>query len=100
MLTMSKTTGLEPANSVIAKMGGAGTVSTVVGKHVSRVYRWMHPKERGGTGGFVPHEDAVKLLEYAQLNEIKLCPADFFRKLTTERFDDMADGLSSEGAAA
>lgn len=69
---------LEPAKSVIAKMGGADVVASITGKHVSRVYRWMHPKIRGGTGGFVPHEDAVKLLTAAPLRGVSLAPNDFF----------------------
>jgi hypothetical protein len=38
----------------------------------------MYPKERGGTGGRVPQEEADKLLAYAKENSIDLKPADFF----------------------
>lgn len=70
-------THLDPAKSVIAKIG-IEKVSAITGKHVSRVYRWMYPKERGGTGGRVPQEEAEKLLAYAKENSIELTPADFF----------------------
>lgn len=70
-------THLNPAKSVIDKIG-IDKVVTITGKHVSRVYRWMYPKERGGTGGRVPQEDAEKLLAYAKENKIDLSPADFF----------------------
>ncbi len=70
-------THLDPAKSVIAKIG-IEKVSAITGKHVSRVYRWMYPKERGGTGGRVPQEEAEKLLAYAKEHKINLKPADFF----------------------
>jgi len=68
---------LEPAKSIIAKIG-IDKVSEITGKHVSRVYRWMYPKERGGTGGMIPQNDAPALLAYAKANHIELSPADFF----------------------
>ena len=68
---------LDPAKSIIAKIG-IDKVSEITGKHVSRVYRWMYPKDRGGTGGLIPQGDAPALLAYAKANEIDLSPADFF----------------------
>jgi len=70
-------THLEPARSVIAKIGVDATVK-VTGKHFSRVYRWMYPKARGGTGGRIPQQEALLLLEYARTHGIDLTPADFF----------------------
>jgi len=68
---------LEPARTVIRKVG-IDTVVSVTGKHVSRVYRWMYPKARGGTGGTIPHGDALALLDYARKNDLDLAPEDFF----------------------
>lgn len=68
---------LEPASSIIRKIG-VETVVAVTGKHISRVYRWMYPRERGGTGGLIPHNDALLLLEYARANDVDLTPAEFF----------------------
>ena len=73
------TSHLEPAKSVIGKIG-IDRVAEITGKHVSRVYRWMYSKERGGTDGLIPHSDASKLLAYARENGIELSPADFFVK--------------------
>lgn len=67
---------LDPARSVIAKIG-IEKVAEVTGKHVSRVYRWMHPKERGGTGGVIPHAAAAALLSYARENGIPLTASEF-----------------------
>ena len=69
---------LEPASTVIAKIGGVDIAAKVTGKHVSRIYRWTYPREKGGTGGVIPHEDATKLLKHASDHKIKLTAADFF----------------------
>jgi transposase len=68
---------LDPAKSIIAKIG-IDKVSEITGKHVSRVYRWMYSKERGGTGGVIPQGDAPALLAYAKANQIELEAAEFF----------------------
>lgn len=68
---------LEPAASIIKRFG-ADVLASVVGKHPSRVYRWRAPKESGGTGGSVPHDDAVKLLAYVFEGGERLRPSDFF----------------------
>lgn len=65
-------------------------MSAITGKHVSRVYRWMYPKEKGGTGGYVPQEDAAKLLKAAPVRGVPLKPADFF---------EVSDPASAEVAA-
>lgn len=71
-------THLEPAKSIIAKAGGVETVAGITGKHISRIYRWMQPREKGGTGGVVPHDDATKLLQHAAATGVDLKPSDFF----------------------
>lgn len=70
-------THLEPAKSVIAKVG-IDNVARVTGKHVSRVYRWMYPKDRGGTGGLIPQEAQPAILGFAEDNGIELTERDFF----------------------
>jgi hypothetical protein len=71
---------LEPAASIIAQMGGVEAVALITKRHVSRVYRWMYPKENGGSGGIIPQAEAAKLLAHARDNRIKLNAADFFGK--------------------
>jgi hypothetical protein len=68
---------LDPAKSIILKIG-VDKVAEITGKHVSRVYRWMYSKERGGTGGLIPQTDAPALLAYAAANGVDISPADFF----------------------
>lgn len=70
----------EPAKSVIAALGGVDKVSEITGKHVSRVYRWMYPKARGGTDGFIPQADAEKLLAHATREHLPVTADSFFRR--------------------
>ena len=69
---------LEPARTVIEKSGGVDAVSKITGRSVSRVYRWMYSRERGGTGGAVPHGEARTLLDHAVATGGALTAADFF----------------------
>ena len=71
---------LNPAKSIITKLGGVEAVADVTGKHVSRVYRWMYPRERGGTGGVIPHDDARKLMAAAADRGVEIDPAEFFEE--------------------
>ncbi|WP_170138988.1 hypothetical protein [Rhodoplanes serenus] len=80
------TFALEPARSVIEKLGGVQAVASMTGKHISRIYRWMYPVERGGTGGLIPTQQQPILLDEARARDLDLKPEDFFvRGGTTER---------------
>jgi hypothetical protein len=67
-----------PAELVIGKFGGHARVAEILGVDVSRVHRWTYPKERGGTGGFIPQRHQTRLLDEARLEGLDLAPADFF----------------------
>lgn len=71
-------TGMEPAQTIIEKLGGASAVASIVGIHRTRVYGWMYPKERGGTGGTIPIKHAQRLLQYAEGEGIAVTASDFF----------------------
>jgi hypothetical protein len=71
---------MDVAKHVIDKCGGFDAVAEMLGCHVSRVYRWTYPPERGGTGGIIPSGRQVKLLKAARARGIELGPADFFPK--------------------
>jgi hypothetical protein len=73
---------MEPAKSILDRIG-VDKASEVTQKHKSRIYRWMYPAgARGGTGGIIPHTDALKLLDYSRENNLGLTEADFLRKPT------------------
>ena len=88
-------THLDPAATVLTILGqsvapttGHGKPRTVLGRgvllaaeivncDVSLVYRWSHARERGGRGGYVPHEAIELLLDYARRHKLPLTPAHF-----------------------
>ena len=69
---------MEPAKSILDLIG-VEIAAKVTGKHISRVYRWTYPTKRGGTGGIIPHADALKLLKYARANRIALNETHFMQ---------------------
>ncbi|MEL6467079.1 MAG: hypothetical protein AAFQ58_19125 [Pseudomonadota bacterium] len=68
---------MEPASTIIKKLGGAAAVAKMAGVHVTRVYMWMRSKDVGGTGGVIPLKHAPVLIEQAKQREIEINPADF-----------------------
>lgn len=69
---------MDPAKSILDRVGYE-TAARVTGKHISRIYRWTYPVERGGTGGVIPHADAIKILGHARTEGIALHESDFMR---------------------
>ena len=72
----------EPATSLIDRLGGLASVSQMVGKSQTTVMRWRLPKERGGTGGVVPHWHHDTLRSCAEQVGITLTPSDFIPSTT------------------
>jgi len=66
------------AQSVIKKCGGAARVAKITGRTEATVYRWTYDKEKGGTGGLIPSDMQVKLMDAAREGLIDLCADDFF----------------------
>jgi hypothetical protein len=69
---------MQPADSVIAKLGGVAKVAEIAGVHRTRVSNWKRPREAGGTGGRIPQGHIDGLLAHARSAGIDLTPADFF----------------------
>jgi hypothetical protein len=68
---------MDPAKSILDLIGYE-KAAEVTGKHISRIYRWTYPSGvREGTGGVIPHADAIKLLEYARAQGLPLDEATF-----------------------
>jgi hypothetical protein len=57
---------MEPASSIIIKLGGAPKVAALVGVHRTRVYLWMRPRSVGGTGGNIPQAHQLTILRAAK----------------------------------
>lgn len=76
---------LEPAHTLILKFApngklsaGIDLVAEVTGTDRTSVYRWMRPKDKGGTGGVVPTKKQQQLFEYARREHIPIQTSDFF----------------------
>lgn len=67
----------EPAASLIKRLGGIGKVAEKVGRSPVQVHRWRVPRERGGTGGAIPHWHIQALIEMASEKNIPLELQDF-----------------------
>lgn len=70
---------LDPARRIITRLGGVDAVARVTGKSRSRVFRWMYPIDRGGTGGLIPQRTIPILVKHAKRKRIKLTAGDFIR---------------------
>ena len=71
---------MEPASSIIEKLGGPAKVAEVTGTAYTAPYRWQHATEKGGTGGVIPQKHIPTLLEYARTNGVALTADEFFRR--------------------
>lgn len=57
---------MEPATSIIKKLGGTGKVAALVGVHPTRVSSWKRSREAGGTGGRIPQSHHLTILRAAR----------------------------------
>lgn len=67
----------EPANTIIKKFNGLKALAEAADVSVHTVMRWRTPKEKGGTGGIVPHWHIGTILQAAKSRGIELSPVDF-----------------------
>lgn len=84
---------MEPAQTVIERLGGATKVAGIVGIHRTRVSNWRRPKEKGGTDGAIPQRHHRALLDYALSNSIELKAEDF---LAASEAPAIADDAQTE----
>jgi hypothetical protein len=75
---------LDPALSIIAKLGGAANVSKALGVSYSQVRKWTWSKERGGTGGLIPQRHHLAVLDLAIRMNKPLVASDFLPARQTE----------------
>lgn len=72
---------VEPAQTIITKLGGPTAVSKIVGVHRTRVSSWKRSRASGGTDGRIPQDHHAALLAFARENGVSLSAEDF---LSTE----------------
>lgn len=62
---------LEPAYSVIEKLGGKSAVAEALGLDKSTLTRWCQPKPMG-TGGLIPQRYWPQLIEMARSQKVRI----------------------------
>lgn len=73
---------MEPAKSIIERMGGEAVVAAITGTALSTPYGWQKPKREGGTGGWIPQKYHHALLEFAKEKRKRLKQSDFLLPVT------------------
>lgn len=68
---------MEPAASIISKLGGDTAVAALVGVHRTRVANWKRGKDVGGTGGAIPFKHVPTLIAAAHAAGAELSADDF-----------------------
>ena len=68
------------AERVIRKLGGPVAVAELLGTSRQAIYKWTYPRERGGTGGYIPAKRQLELMIRAKMVGIQLTKDDFFPK--------------------
>jgi len=86
--------GLDPADRVIKRFGGAQAMGELLSLHRSQVHRWRLPKDRGGCDGEIPRVHHVRLVELARQRGIALTTSDLIPWLP------LADEILSEAREA
>lgn len=69
---------MNPAHSIIKKLGGETTVAAATGTAYTAPYRWQSSVEKGGTGGRIPAKHIPVLLKLASDLSVDIDAADFF----------------------
>lgn len=69
---------MEPAKSIVARIGGPRIVSGLLGLTPGALTKWWTPRERGGCGGLIPSAHIVKLIPLARARGVFLEPNMFF----------------------
>ncbi len=68
---------MEPAHTIIRRLGGPNKVAAIAGVHRTRVSNWKRSKDDGGTGGMIPFKHVPALLAAAREQGVELNAEDF-----------------------
>lgn len=74
---------MEPAKTIIKRLGGPTVVAREIGLSRVTVSRWQAEKEKGGTNGNIPYAHIQKLYSLAAKKGVELDPADFMPTANT-----------------
>lgn len=74
---------MEPASTIIKKLGGEARVAQATKTAFTAPYRWQYPKSKGGTDGVIPQKHHRSLLALAREQGVDL-NADEFLPVSVE----------------
>lgn len=67
----------DQASRIAAKFGGVPELAKAIGRRAPSVYKWLYPRERGGTGGLIPSSAVPSVLDAADLLGVTLTQKDW-----------------------
>jgi len=70
---------MEPASTLIKRLGGPSAIAAFLGLHRTRVSKWQAPTDKGGTGGKIPMRHWDGLFQLAGQKGIALTTDDLYR---------------------
>lgn len=90
---------LNPAASIVDRLGGEAAVARMVDLSKVQVWRWMQPRSKQGTDGEIPRAHRPRLIACAYLQGIHLTEADFQSGGTPQSSDTkpMLDEILADG---
>lgn len=69
---------MEPARSIIERLGGHAVVAAGLGISTTRVYYFTYPKAKGGTDGLIPQKHWPALFRLAKDRGVSLSADDLY----------------------
>ncbi len=83
---MGEETFRNQAEKILHKFGGANRLARIfkqlgINKNRSSIHRWTYPREKGGTGGFIPASNWGNILMAARYDGIILTTEDLDPRL-------------------
>lgn len=90
---------MEPASTIVRKLGGEGIVAELTRTASTAPYRWQYSREKGGTGGVIPQRYHRTLLSYARENDIPLSAEEFLPAIEAPDTNASAPAPEPEQAA-
>lgn len=75
-MTDTKKKNLDPAYTVISKIGGYRPTARMLGISPSAVLRWTLPAQLQGSGGAIPQRHWQAILNYAKQNKLGISLRD------------------------
>lgn len=67
---------MEPASTIIKRLGGEARASQITGTSAATPYKWQYPRSAKGTGGTIPLRHHRAILEYSKAHRLGITAED------------------------